>query len=137
MDENVYLEVSCSGGHLASGQSAEHIIFQVKTKAKDFGAHRKRLNPASEVVIALCAAGDDQLISYTGRGLTIGIQELPWLNMKANPTASKRMPQRQVSTMHSISTLTVSRERQKPASSMVKPTGMPKTRNAATSVQGC
>ena len=74
MDENVYLEVSCSGGHLASGQSAEHIIFQAKTKAKDFGAHRKRLNPASEVVIALSAAGDDQLISHTGRGLTIGIQ---------------------------------------------------------------
>ena len=37
--------------------------------------------------------------------------------------------------MHSISTLTVSRERQKPASSMVKPTCMPKTRKAATSVQ--
>ena len=36
--------------------------------------------------------------------------------------------------MHSISTLTVSRERQKPASSMVKPTCMPNTRNAATSV---
>ena len=37
--------------------------------------------------------------------------------------------------MHSISTLTVSRERQKPASSMVKPTCIPNTRNAATSVQ--
>ena len=37
--------------------------------------------------------------------------------------------------MHSISTLTVSRERQKPASSMVKPTCMPNTRNAAISVQ--
>ena len=36
--------------------------------------------------------------------------------------------------MHSISTLTVSRERQKPASSIVKPTCMPNTRNAATSV---
>ena len=36
--------------------------------------------------------------------------------------------------MHSISTLTVSRERQKPASSMVKPTCMPNTRNAAISV---
>src|SRR5437868_2724125 len=45
------------------------------------------------------------------------------------------MPQRQVSTMHSISTFTVSRERQKPASSMVKPTCMPKTRKAANNVQ--
>ena len=36
--------------------------------------------------------------------------------------------------MHSMSTLTVSRERQKPASSMVKPTCMPKTRNATISV---
>src|SRR5690349_11425339 len=45
------------------------------------------------------------------------------------------MPQRHVSTMHSISTLTVSRERQKPASSMVKPTCIPNTRNAAISVQ--
>src|ERR1700675_995676 len=45
------------------------------------------------------------------------------------------MPQRQVSTTHSISTFTVSRERQKPASSMVKPTCMPNTRKAATSVQ--
>ena len=47
----------------------------------------------------------------------------------------EQRPHRQVSTMHSISTLTVSRERQKPASSIVKPTCMPKTRNAATSVQ--
>src|SRR5579871_2458513 len=45
------------------------------------------------------------------------------------------MPQRHVSTTHSISTFTVSRERQKPASSIVKPTCMPNTRNAATSVQ--
>src|SRR2546426_574319 len=36
--------------------------------------------------------------------------------------------------MHSISTLTVSRERQKPASSIVKPTCIPNTRNAAISV---
>src|SRR5216110_2426137 len=55
--------------------------------------------------------------------------------MKAKPIAKKRMPQRQVSTMHSIRTLTVSRERQKPASSMVKPTCIPNTRNAATNVQ--
>jgi Amt family ammonium transporter len=40
---------------------------------------------------------------------------------------------RQVSTIHSISTLTVSRDRQKPASSIVKPTCIPNTRNAATS----
>src|SRR5665647_3340382 len=45
------------------------------------------------------------------------------------------MPQRHVSTMHSIRTLTVSFDRQKPASSMVKPTCMPNTRNAAISVQ--
>src|ERR1700690_2558051 len=45
------------------------------------------------------------------------------------------MPHKQVSTMHSINTFTVSRERQKPASSMVKPTCMPNTRNAAPSVQ--
>ena len=36
--------------------------------------------------------------------------------------------------MHSMSTFTVSRERQKPASSIVKPACMPKTRNAAMSV---
>ena len=36
--------------------------------------------------------------------------------------------------MHSMSTFTVSRERQKPASSIVKPTCMPNTRKAATSV---
>src|SRR5689334_12648778 len=45
------------------------------------------------------------------------------------------MPHRQVSTMHSIKTLTVSRERQNPASSMVKPTCMPNTRKAAIRVQ--
>src|SRR5882724_7688174 len=45
------------------------------------------------------------------------------------------MPQRQVSTTHSMSTFTVSRERQKPASSIVKPTCMPKTKNAATNTQ--
>src|SRR6185437_11346007 len=45
------------------------------------------------------------------------------------------MPQRHVSKTHSTSTLTVSRERQKPASSMVKPTCMPKTRKAAINVQ--
>src|SRR5690242_11348367 len=44
------------------------------------------------------------------------------------------MPQRQVSTTHSTSTFTVSRLRQKPASSIVKPTCIPKTRNAAMRV---
>src|SRR6266436_1974577 len=54
--------------------------------------------------------------------------------MKVNPKAKNSMPQRQVSTMHSIKTFTVSRERQKPASSIVKPTCMAKTRKAARSV---
>src|SRR6202050_4260736 len=45
------------------------------------------------------------------------------------------MPHRQVSTTHSTRTFTVSRDRQKPASSIVKTTCMPKTRKAATSVQ--
>src|SRR5882672_10639124 len=54
--------------------------------------------------------------------------------MKVNPKAKKRTPQRQVSTMHSINTFTVSRERQKPASSIVKPTCIAKTRKAASSV---
>src|ERR1700683_4453258 len=44
------------------------------------------------------------------------------------------MPHRQVSTTHSTSTFTVSRERQKPASSIVNPTCIPNTRNAAISV---
>src|SRR6266851_4839005 len=55
--------------------------------------------------------------------------------MNAKPKAKNRTPQRHVSTIHSINTLTVSRERQKPASNIVKPTCIPKTRNAATSVQ--
>ena len=39
-----------------------------------------------------------------------------------------------MSTMHSISTLTVSRDLQNPASSIVKPTCIPNTRNAAINV---
>src|SRR6266404_904585 len=62
------------------------------------------------------------------------MRPLPWLNMQLNPKEKQRTPQRQVSTMHSINTFTVSRERQKPASSIVKPTCMPKTRKAARSV---
>src|SRR6266852_2638275 len=54
--------------------------------------------------------------------------------MKLNPKAKNRTPQRQVSTIHSIKTFTVSRERQKPASSIVKPTCIPKTKKAARSV---
>src|SRR6266404_1516407 len=54
--------------------------------------------------------------------------------MKLNPKAKKSTPQRQVSTMHSMRTFTVSRERQKPASSIVKPTCIANTRNAARSV---
>src|SRR5512133_1400252 len=45
------------------------------------------------------------------------------------------MPHRQVSKTHSTRTFTVSRERQKPASSMTKPTCMANTRKAAISVQ--
>ena len=63
------------------------------------------------------------------------MKPLPRPNMNAKPKAKNSRPHRQVSTMHSIKTLTVSRERQKPASSIVKPTCMPKTRKAATSVQ--
>src|SRR5258707_3335311 len=54
--------------------------------------------------------------------------------MKLNPKAKKSTPQRQVSTMHSMRTFTVSRERQKPASSIVKPTCIANTRKAARSV---
>src|SRR6266404_2053805 len=55
--------------------------------------------------------------------------------MKEKPKAKNRTPQRQVSTIHSINTFTVSRERQKPASNIVKPTCIQKTKNAATRVQ--
>ena len=55
--------------------------------------------------------------------------------MKAKPIAQKRMPQMQVSAMPSTRMFTDSRSRAKPASSMTKPTCMPKTRNAAISVQ--
>src|SRR6476620_2263149 len=60
---------------------------------------------------------------------------LPSPNMNAKPQPQWRMPQTQVSNTHSTSTLTVSRDRQKPASSIVKPACMANTRNAATSVQ--
>ena len=62
------------------------------------------------------------------------MKPLPSSNMKAKPHAQNVMPQMQVSTMPSTRMLIDSRERAKPASSMTKPTCMPKTRNAATSV---
>ncbi len=52
---------------------------------------------------------------------------------EAPPPVQK--PQTQVSNTHSTSTLTVSRSRQKPASSIVKPACMPNTRNAPSRTQ--
>src|SRR5436305_12885512 len=63
------------------------------------------------------------------------IKPFPWPNMEEKPHAKNKTPQRHVSTMHSMRTFTVSRDRQKPASSIVKPTCIPKTRKAATNVQ--
>ena len=60
---------------------------------------------------------------------------VPSSNMKAKPIAQKKTPQMQVSAMPSTRMLTDSRSRAKPASSMTKPTCMPKTRKAAISVQ--
>src|SRR5438093_711428 len=53
--------------------------------------------------------------------------------MKAKPKAKKSNAHRHVSTMHSRSTLTVSRSRAKPASRNMKPACMKNTRNAVTS----
>src|SRR6476660_9240343 len=55
--------------------------------------------------------------------------------MNANPKAQNSRPHRQVSTMHSWRTLTTSRVRAKPASSIMKPACMKNTRNAVTSTQ--
>src|SRR4029078_10349318 len=63
------------------------------------------------------------------------IKALPPPNMNAKPHAQCRSPQTQVSNMHSTNTLTVSRFRQKPASSMVKPACIPKTRKAPRRTQ--
>src|SRR5258705_1582766 len=60
---------------------------------------------------------------------------LPAPNMNAKPHPQCRSPQTHVSNMHSTSTLTVSRSRQKPASSMVKPACIPNTRNAPSRTQ--
>ena len=54
--------------------------------------------------------------------------------MNANPNAQNSRPHRQVSTMHSARTLTVSRDRAKPASRPMNPACMKNTRNAAMSV---
>src|SRR3569623_311034 len=59
---------------------------------------------------------------------------LPEPNMNAKPNAQNSRPHRQVSTMPSSRMLTVSRVREKPASSIMKPACMKNTRNAASSV---
>ena len=63
------------------------------------------------------------------------MKPLPGSNMNAKPQAQNVTPQMQVSTMPSTRMLIDSRDRAKPASSITKPTCMPKTRNAAISVQ--
>ena len=70
----------------------------------------------------------------SGRSRCVPMKPLPSSNMKAKPHAQNVTPQMQVSTMPSTRMLIDSRDRAKPASSMTKPTCMPKTRNAATSV---
>ena len=60
---------------------------------------------------------------------------LPAPNMNAKPKAQNRMPQSAVSTMHSRRMLLTSRVRAKPASSIMNPACMKKTRKAATSTQ--
>src|SRR6476469_7838432 len=68
-------------------------------------------------------------------GICQPMKELPSPNMKAKPIAQCSSPHTHVSNTHSTSTLTVSRLRQKPASSIVNPACMPNTRNAPSSVQ--
>src|SRR5256885_3389839 len=63
------------------------------------------------------------------------MKPLPAPNWKAKPKAQYSRPQRQVSKMHSMSTLTVSRDRAKPASRPMTPACMKKTRKAVTSTQ--
>ena len=55
--------------------------------------------------------------------------------MNAKPNAQNSNPQSAVSTMHSSRMLEVSRVRAKPASSIMKPACMKKTRNAVTNTQ--
>src|SRR4029078_4051028 len=59
---------------------------------------------------------------------------LPEPNMKAKPNAQNRSPHKHVSTMPSSRMLTVSRVRENPASSIMKPACMKNTRKAAISV---
>src|ERR1700710_2399959 len=61
------------------------------------------------------------------------IQALPPPNINANPQPQWISPQTQVSNIHSTSTFTVSRFRQNPASNIVKPACMPKTRKPPSS----
>src|SRR6185436_16785472 len=65
----------------------------------------------------------------------VPMKPFPGSNMNAKPQAQKVTPQMQVSTIPSTRMLTDSRDRAKPASSITNPTCMPKTRNAAISVQ--
>src|SRR5579864_7005557 len=60
---------------------------------------------------------------------------LPEPNIHANPHPQNKSPQRQVSMMPSSNTLTVSRVRANPASSIMKPACMKNTRNAVTRTQ--
>ena len=60
---------------------------------------------------------------------------LPLPNMKAKPNAQNSNMHRHVSTTHSRSTLTVSRERANPASRNMNPACMKNTRKAVTNVQ--
>src|SRR5262250_837674 len=64
----------------------------------------------------------------------VPIHGVPSMNMNAKPQAQNVTPQMQVSTMPSTRMLIDSRDLANPASSMTKPTCMPKTRNAAMSV---
>src|SRR5436305_5699941 len=65
----------------------------------------------------------------------VPIHGLPGSNIKAKPQAQNKTPQMQVSAIPSTRIFTDSRERAKPASSITKPTCIPKTRNAATNTQ--
>ena len=61
------------------------------------------------------------------------MKPFPAPNMNAKPQAQKSRPQRQVSTIPSRRTFTVSRVRANPASRNMNPACMKNTRNAVTS----
>ena len=63
------------------------------------------------------------------------MKPFPAPNWKAKPIDQYRRPQRHVSNAHSSSTLTVSRDRAKPASRPMNPACMKNTMNAANSTQ--